>query len=304
MIDRKQRYQGCLLGLAVGDALGTTLEFSEPGSFTPITDMHGGGPFKLKPGQWTDDTSMALCLAHSLVDNKGFNANDQMQRYCAWHSNGYMSSNGRCFDIGVTVSEALSQYIGSGNPYSGPTSPFTAGNGSIMRLAPVAMLYSPDLTQLLHFAGESSKTTHGAKECIDACRYFATLLHQALSGISKAQLFKRQLYKPTTRKVTAIQQSLRDTSPPAKLKGTGYVIDSLEAALWCFVQHDNFRDATLAAANLGNDADTTAAVCGQIAGACYGIEGIPQHWRERVVMSEDMIDLADRLYALSPSHQS
>lgn len=101
------RFRGCLLGLAVGDAVGTTLEFCAPGSFTPITDMHGGGPFALRAGQWTDDTSMALCLAHSLLYRQGFDAADQMNRYCNWYQHGYLSSTGTCFDIGGTVRQAL-----------------------------------------------------------------------------------------------------------------------------------------------------------------------------------------------------
>jgi len=102
-VDRRARYRGSLLGLATGDALGTTLEFSPPGSFTPIADMVGGGPFSLRPGEWTDDTSMALCLAESLVQCRGFDPRDQLERYLRWYRTGYLSSNGRCFDIGATV---------------------------------------------------------------------------------------------------------------------------------------------------------------------------------------------------------
>lgn len=297
MIDRKQRYHGCLLGLAIGDALGTTLEFREPGSFEPITDMLGGGPFHLKPGQWTDDTSMALCLAHSLLDSNGFDADDQMRRYCDWRQSGYMSSNGRCFDIGVTVSEALCVYVDTHSAFAGSSNPFSAGNGSLMRLAPVVMFYSPNNDNSIHYAGESSRTTHAAKECIDACRYFATLLHTAFAGADKAALLSCQLYHPQTAKVKAIQQGRYREKTRAQIKGSGYVIDCLEAALWCFAHTDNYREAVLAAANLGNDADTTAAVCGQIAGAYYGVESIPESWRNITTMADDIRSLADRLLA-------
>lgn len=297
MPDRQQRYRGSLLGLAVGDALGTTLEFRERGSFEPISDMVGGGPFFLKPGQWTDDTSMALCLAHSLLECRGFDAEDQMRRYCDWRSRGYMSSNGRCFDIGVTVSEAISSFLRTGNPLAGSPDPFSAGNGSLMRLAPVVMFYSPDAEQALHFAGESSRTTHGAQECIDACRYFAALLHLAYAGThpTRENLLENHLYNPQTTKVRNIQQGHYRNKSREQIKGSGYVIDCLEAALWCFYHTNSFSDAVLAAANLGDDADTTAAVCGQIAGAWYGLEGIPAHWQERVVMSKEIIKLADHL---------
>jgi len=138
------RFRGCLVGLAVGDALGTSVEFQRRGTFEPITDMVGGGPFGLEPGEWTDDTSMALCLAASLVEKGTFDARDQMQRYCRWRDSGYQSSNGLCFDIGATVASALRRYGATDDPFAGSDDPETAGNGCIMRLAPVPMFYFPD----------------------------------------------------------------------------------------------------------------------------------------------------------------
>lgn len=135
MISELMRYQGCMLGLAVGDAVGTTVEFKTPGSFSPLMDMVGGGPFNLKPGQWTDDTSMALCLAESLVTCRDFDAVNQMQRYVRWWKEGYLSSNGTCFDIGNTVTLALRHYCQTSDPFAGLTDPYSAGNGSLMRLA-------------------------------------------------------------------------------------------------------------------------------------------------------------------------
>ena len=296
MTDRLKKYQGCLLGLATGDALGTTVEFKARGSFTPLTDIVGGGPFRLQAGQWTDDTSMALCLAHSLLDSKGFDANDQMVRYNNWRVNGYMSSNGRCFDIGVTVSEAISQYLNSNDPFSGPTNPFSAGNGSLMRLAPIPMLYSPDIEQVIHFAKQSSRTTHGAQESVEACAYFATLLHAAFSGIDKQSLLECSLYQANTRKIVEIQALHYLDKSIDQIKGSGYVVESLEAALWCFAKTDNFSDAILTAANLGDDADTTAAICGQIAGAFYGIDAIPEAWQQKITMKDEIIALANQLY--------
>src|SRR5262245_51364820 len=137
----RERYLGCLLGLAVGDAIGTTVEFRPRGSFEPLTDMVGGGPFGLLPGQWTDDTSMALCLAHSLVYRRAFDPTDQMNRYCNWANYGYMSSTGECFDIGGTTSQALVRYQSTLDPFSGVTDPLSAGNGAIMRLAPIPMFF-------------------------------------------------------------------------------------------------------------------------------------------------------------------
>jgi len=190
-----ERYRGCLLGLAVGDAVGTTLEFKPAGSFKPIIGMAGGGPFRLKPGEWTDDTSMALCLATSLVEKNGFDPKDQMDRYCRWWKDGYLSSNGRCFDIGQTVAQALQRFQKTGDPIAGSTSPHSAGNGCIMRLAPVPMFYFDDPEEAIERSAESSRTTHGAAACLDACRYFATLLIGALSGSSKEDILSAR-YTP------------------------------------------------------------------------------------------------------------
>ena len=293
----QDRFRGCLLGLAVGDAVGTTLEFKPRGSFKPITDMVGGGTFSLKPGEWTDDTSMALCLATSLVETGVFNPKNQMDRYCRWNNDGYLSSNGKCFDIGSTVAEALSQYRKTGNPIAGPTRTDSAGNGSIMRLAPVPMFYFPDREAAVQFSADSSRTTHGAPECVDACRFFGGVLFSALVGRSKVEiLFSQSDSYRGEPKIVGIARGEYRQKQDTEIRGTGYVVESLEAALWCFFKGKTFEDAILKAANLGDDADTTGAICGQVAGAFYGESGIPQHWLNQLVMRQEISDLADRLY--------
>lgn len=301
----QQRYRGALLGLAAGDALGTTLEFQGPGTFTPIATMVGGGPFRLEPGQWTDDTSMALCLAHSLVECGRFDAHDQMRRYVDWWKYGYMSSTGRCFDIGTTVHAALSRFIETGDPIAGPTGEHTAGNGSLMRLAPVVLFHAKMPRRAVALAAESSRTTHGTRAAVDACRYFAALLLAALRGVPKAEFLDPAYVdrlgffhaEPLDPKVlTVARGSFREKEPPA-IRGTGYVIDSLEAALWAFHRTDTFESGALAAVNLGDDADTTGAVYGQIAGAHYGVGGIPEGWVARLTMRAEIGALADQLLA-------
>jgi ADP-ribosyl-[dinitrogen reductase] hydrolase len=289
------RFRGCLLGLAVGDAVGTTVEFMPRGSFQRITDMVGGGPFHLKAGQWTDDTSMALCLATSLIEKKGFNAIDQMNRYWNWYKNGYLSSTGRCFDIGNTVGFALDRYHRTGNPFSGSDSPNMAGNGSLMRLIPIPMFYFPDREKVIHFAGESSRTTHAAQECIDACQLFAEMIYLALSGQNKDQILFDTKAQVSAPKVKAIADGSYSSKLITQIHGTGYVVESLEAALWCFYQTNTFELAILQAANLGDDADTTAAICGQIAGAFYGESSIPTKWLEQLFMRNEITELADQL---------
>ncbi len=183
-----ERYRGSLLGLATGDALGTTLEFSPPGSFEPLEDMVGGGPFGLEPGQWTDDTSMALCLAESLVECRGFDPVDQLRRYLRWYREGHLSSTGSCFDIGNTVRSALLRFEKTGEPYCGSTDPGRAGNGSIMRLAPVPLFYAHNPREAIARSGESSLTTHGARTAVDACRYLGGLIVGAAGGAGKEEL--------------------------------------------------------------------------------------------------------------------
>lgn len=298
-------FQGALLGLAVGDALGTTLEFQAPGFFAPIDDMTGGGPFRLQPGQWTDDTSMALCLATSLLENNGFDPKDQMQRYVRWMREGYLSSNGKCFDIGITVQSALWKFIETGEPYAGSTDPYTAGNGSLMRLAPVALFYFSQPRLAHEMAAESSRTTHGAKKAVDACRYFAGLMVGALQGRSKQEILSPQFSpEPGYWRENPLDPAIAEIAGgsfknPKSVRGSGYVVESLEAALWAFHTTDNFREGCLRAANLGDDADTTAAIFGQLAGAYYGAEQIP--WLERLAKRELIISLADQLHSLHAS---
>ncbi len=290
------RFRGCLLGLAAGDALGTTLEFQTRGAFQPLTDMVGGGPFHLKPGQWTDDTSMALCLATSLIERAGFDPRDQMERYCRWWKTGYLSSTGRCFDIGGATSAALSRFRQTGDPFAGSDAPHSAGNGSIMRLAPIPMFYAADIAAAEHFAAESSRTTHAAPECLDACRLLARIIVRALAGRPKEEVaFGDAGSFAGSPRIVAIARGEYREKERAQIRGSGYVVASLEAALWCFMTTDAYRDAVLLAANLGDDADTTAAICGQVAGAYYGAAGIPPAWLAKLTMREEISALADGL---------
>lgn len=290
------RYRGCLLGLAVGDAIGTAVEFKPRGSFPPLTDMVGGGAFNLQPGQWTDDTSMALCLAESLVEKGGFDALDQMNRYLDWYENGYLSSTGRCFDIGNATRQALEKFKATGKPMSGSTHPASAGNGSLMRLAPIPMYYAPSKAKARLYAGKSSRTTHGAKECVEACTLFAEILICALAGLDKETiLFEQSVAGIVSEKIAATARGEYKNKTAQHIRGNGYVADALEAALWCFWTTDTFSAAVLLAANLGDDADTTAAICGQVAGAYYGHSGIPLPWLEKLCLREKIIHLAERL---------
>ena len=306
-MELRDRYRGAMLGLAVGDALGTTVEFARPGAFAPLTDLVGGGPFRLQPGQWTDDTSMALCLAESLIECKSFDPVDQLTRYCRWWRTGHLSSTGKCFDIGTTTRAALAAFEETRDPYPGSTDPRAAGNGSLMRLAPVPMAFARDPQDALAKAALSSRTTHGAREAIDACRYFAGLLIGALEGRPKTELLSPR-FSPVpdlwsqaslTPKIAAVAAGSFTTKNPSAIRGTGYVVDCLEAALWAFHRSTSFKEGALLAVNLGDDADTTGAVYGQLAGAYYGEQGIPPEWLARLAHREMIERFADELVRLS-----
>ena len=308
-MEKIDRYLGSLQGLAVGDALGTTLEFAEPGTFTPITDMVGGGPFSLRPGEWTDDTSMALCLAESLVEKNSFDPRDQMERYLRWWKEGHLSHSGNCFDIGNTTRKALSQFEITQDPFSGSSDSFAAGNGSIMRLAPVPMFYSREPELAIMKSAESSRTTHGANEAIDACKYLGAIIAGALNGATKDELLSEHYCpiddywknNPLVPKIDDIAMGSFKRKDPPDIRGTGYVVQSLEAALWAFNKGNTFEEGCLLAVNLGDDADTTGAIYGQIAGAYFGEQGIPQKWLTNLAMRPTILNLVHRLFDSSIS---
>ena len=289
------RFKGCLLGLAYGDALGTTVEFADRGTFEPVRDIVGGGPFNLQAGQWTDDTSMALCLAASLLYRNGFDAADQMNRYVNWWQWGYLSSTGECFDIGATTRRALETYLICGDPFSGSTDPSSAGNGSLMRLAPIPLFFHGNPSAIIHYAAESSRTTHAAPEAVDCCRLFAGIVTAALRGVPRGELLSGDVPISSPR-VREIASGRFMNKSRAEVRGSGYCVESLEAALWCFFTTSSFQEAVVEAVNLGDDADTTGAIAGQLAGAFYGASQIPASWLGRLALRDFIDSTASELF--------
>lgn len=302
-MNKVNRCRGALIGLAVGDSLGAAVEFMAPGSFVPVTRYRNGGPHRLNAGEWTDDTSLALALADSIA-HVGWDLNDQAKRYVQWMKQGKYSVNGRCFDIGITTSEALDRFIDSKDARtSGIRDEDSSGNGSIMRLAPVPIQYHGhypnNIPELARLAEESSLTTHASEQCLSACRYMSLVLSALLQGEDRSTILspswgplnELNAAKPLHPQILAVAHgSFRDKQPPA-IRGSGWVVQSLEAALWAFHDAANFEEAVLRAVNLGDDADTTGAVCGQFAGAFWGENGIPASLREGLARM-DMIEEA------------
>lgn len=270
----REKFLGSLLGLAVGDALGAPIEFEIRDSYPPITRYREGGPFHLKSGQWTDDTSLAQCIGVSLIEKKSFDALDIIKRFHKWFREGYMSCTGHCFDIGNTTKAALMRFEENGELYSGsPNDPAT--NGSIMRLAPIPLFYYKNLEQSLFYAGESSRITHAPIECIDACRSLALFIHRALHGHTKEEIlnFKKGDLSVCSSIEEILLGSYKNKSRH-EISAKGLATTCLEAALWAFYHTDNFNEGVLLAVNLGEDSDTTGAVYGQLAGAHYGVNAI------------------------------
>lgn len=275
----EDRAVGALLGLAVGDAVGTTLEFRARDSYEPLTDMVGGGPFRLPAGTWTDDTSMALALAESLAERGGLDAADLMARFVRWWRDGAYSPTGACFDIGIATRAALSRFERTGDPFAGSTDPMAAGNGSLMRLSPVAIWgVSAGEAAMREAARAQSRTTHAAPACLDACEAYALILHAAIGGAGFEEAVAAGAGVTDAEPIGPILARSWRGRTRAAIRSSGYVAHSLEAALWCVAGTGTFRDAVLLAANLGDDADTTAAIAGQLAGALYGACGIPAEW--------------------------
>lgn len=250
--------------------------------------MIGGGPFSLPSGYWTDDTSMALCLADSLIE-KGFDTKDQMNRYIQWYEKGYRSSTGSCFDIGRTTLRSLALYRKTGDPNAGVTGDQDSGNGALMRLAPVILWgFKQRLDCTIEYAVASTKTTHGNTECLQSSAYLAEILFYFLSGSTKEAEFIASNYfaQIAEAKIKDRLSFTPDTAP-----NSGYVFDTLKSALWAFDTTDDFEQVI----QLGGDADTLGAVYGQIAGAYYGLEAIPERWRRKLHLYEEMLHLVEKL---------
>ena len=230
---------------------------------------------------------MALCLAKSLVEKGGFDPTDQMDRYIAWVNTGIPGPKSHPIGIGQTIMASLCRYKETGNPYAGVASKMGASNGALMRLAPVVLAYYPDVSEIEKYSRLSTLTTHSSEECITTSRLLAESLSLLLAGENKESILN----------LCADWHEIPFLSDK-EIKGSGYAPESLKAAVWAFIRTNSFESAILTAANLGDDADTTAAICGQLAGAYYGIEAIPKHWLDILFMRDEICSLADQLFRM------
>jgi ADP-ribosylglycohydrolase len=295
----RERFQGALLGLAVGDALAAHTQFRKPGTFAEVGDLLGGGPFDLPRGAWTDDTAMSLLLAESLLEREGFDAHDQVQRYARWQRDGYGSATGQCVGISASVARALATAQYKRQPFAGSHDPEQLEKDPLSRVAPPVMYFFANVSTAVAKANEAARLTAQAPMVLDCVRLFAAMVHLALSGRDKAAVLHppRELWLTagTRPEVLALYDGSYARRQPPEITGGGGILEALEAALWAFNGSETFREGALMAANLGRDADVVAAVYGQVAGAYHGVSAIPGIWRNSLIKQEVVIDTADRL---------
>jgi len=283
----EDRALGSIIGLAVGDALGTTLEFSRNPSSdrsTWHTEITGGGPFDLPVGGWTDDTSMALALMQAYLDAGDFSPELIGQYFVDWYRNGAFSHTGTCFDIGHATREALDRIdLGhrGNSPFQGSTDAYSSGNGGIMRLAPAVVANHTDIDQAIEESVDQSRITHASEECI----LYADLMAQVL--------FTGDPFIPAVNDFV-----LPDATSWDDLLSGGYVKETFTCAMWAARSTSSFEDCLVQTVNRRYDADTTGAVAGQIAGAMYGFSGIPERWLDALIGLDSIQASAKQLYEL------
>lgn len=307
-----------IFGMAVADAVGVPAEFKsrEELRARPITDMIGGGAHQQVAGTWSDDTSMALCLAFSISEQNGVDADDIMQRFCDWYEKGAYSPHGECFDIGMTVAKALRRYA-DGIPANecGGAGLQDNGNGSLMRILPLVYYLMArcggdfsandeamrliDLVSSLTHRHPISRVACGIYLCIAARLLLGDAIPDAVQrGVDTALdgYSSHDGYKAGHDCWTRIHDVAAFAAlPEDEIRSGGYVVDTLEAALWCLLNTDNYRDCVLKAVNLGSDTDTVAAVVGGLAGIHYGLDGIPSAWMVGLQGKKMLNDCCDAL---------
>lgn len=311
------RFQGALLGLAVGDAVAAATQFGRPGRFAPVGDMLGGGPFELPRGGWSDDTAMALCLAESLLECEGFDARDQVNRYRLWQQQGHLSATGHCVGITGATSRALALAQWRRQAFSGTHDPQAQDPEALSRVVAVSLyFFGRGAVVASEHAAEAARTTCQAPVVLGACRALAAALHEALCGRTR-EAVRAAIGTTTTEAAVAVPARAPPSAPapapaaasaPALVSAPGAVPGgalvpghsasaALAAAADVFARARNFREAVLAAANLGGNSDVMAAVCGALAGAHFGAGAIPAAWRKGLLQEEMIESFADRLLA-------
>ncbi len=303
--DSRDRFRGLLLGIAIGDAIGQPARGQRAGAIAVGDTLAGGGPLDLPAGAWSDKAAMALCLAESFAEQKRMDAPDQLQRYQHWQREGRWTSTGQCVGISPATARALATAQWTGNPYSGSHDPARADAEPLARIGPAVAFAVATPKVAVEFAVSCARVTHQAPLTLDAVRYFAALLAGALAGATKESLlapyfapvagfWDSVVLKPRMNDVAL--GSWRRNKPRAIVNAAHAAAGALEAALWAFERGGSPGECLAIAASLGGDADITAAIVGELAGAHYGAKSLPKSWRAAVARGDEIEGLADALF--------
>ena len=297
-----------LFGLCVGDALGVPVEFESRSTLqrNPVTDMIGHGTYDQPAGTWSDDSSLTFCLAESLC--RGFDLCDISDKFCQWLYEAYWTPYGVVFDVGNTTQIAISRLKAVVKPVeAGGRDEHSNGNGSLMRILPLVFyLLNSDESQQFEITHQVSRLTHGHLRSQMACGIYIQLAISILAGNTPELAYKTMIdivlkfyskrpYIGELHHFKRILESDISKLPKDLISSTGYVIDTLEASLWCILKGNSYSETVLLAVNLGEDTDTTAAVAGGLAGLYYGYENIPKKWIEKIAKAQKIIELAEKL---------
>lgn len=298
-----------MIGHAVGDALGVPVEFAsrEELENAPVTDMEGYGTYPMPAGAWSDDTSMALAALDSLAKGRA-DWDEIMQNFGRWLSEDAYTPTGECFDAGRTCVSAILNYFKNKMPYNkcGESDEHSNGNGSLMRIHPfVLYAYVKELpfAEWIDLIKSASSLTHAHERSVLGCLIYAFILlhlcNEQSIGSLKLGLRRAECHLREYKEISHYQRIFEpdfDKLPTDEIKSSGYVVDTLEAALWCLLTTDNYKDCVLKAVNLGDDTDTVAAVAGGLAGALYGYDAIPEEWRNTLIKREYIEEMCEIAY--------
>ncbi len=300
-ISRKERMLGGLWGAVVGDALGVPVEFKGRNvrKADPVTEMRGYGTFDLPAGSWSDDSSLMLCTAQSLLD--GFDTERMGGFFVRWHTAGFWTPHGYAFDVGHGTQQAIKRMqLGTSAELAGGREQSNNGNGSLMRILPVA-LHCAAMTdeEMIRHAYQASSITHGHPRAMMCCGVYCLMISALLQGLPAREAYHgtmektKKLYglEPFAEEFTHFERLFAgtiDSLPEDAIESDGYVLHTLEAALWCLITTGSYGEAVLKAVNLGWDTDTTAIVTGGLAGTLYGLNAVPQEWRDQIARKEDI----------------
>jgi ADP-ribosyl-[dinitrogen reductase] hydrolase len=298
-MNKQDRLSGTFWGLVVGDALGAPLEFYPRDRHPEVRDMIPGGKFKLPAGGWTDDTSMALCLAHSLIHDRNLDSADLLNRFWGWASRNEHCSGSRAIGFGQNTLRSLSRFNRTGQLVASSNGRSSDGNGTIMRLAPLTIVHNEDLQTLRQLARTQSYTTHASQKAADCCELLSIILHRLFQGMPLEKSYRVTDTTAWDPEVIELSNGSWTQKSRDEISSEGYVVHTLEAALWSVHTTDSFEQALIKAVNLGHDADTVGAVTGQIAGALYGVQSIPARWKDVLVKSDHLENTLNSLLTVS-----